>query len=393
MNTYWSQHEVFLFGQLALFPQSLEGKKVDATQLVHLFASNPVPALREYERKGYFTVETTLDTAYIDQQNALIKMAGRVDVGFDGHFTLPDENYDLGKTVYSKVKEQLPLTAVEVNSLLNDTTSQYLRFKLTDIQSERFNNELIDYLSDYKNDELTTGRETDPVNFASQRTELLNALAKYRQQYGNRPTIKSTDVATLTFWELILSHQFITGDVEIINMGYDDRASEIASGISYRHTGTTAFAKLKIVNEQLQESTPETITTATPERKIPLAARATIRARSVLIILTTTNEVFEIARLQEGFAPYQFMYHIAVKNDGGEFSLDDIHEDVSATSTRNSLAILVHDSGFDRFLKEYFFEKSNKDAIEFNTVVDLTTTKLNNLREYLYKNYKLFSGS
>ncbi|MBW4061175.1 helix-turn-helix domain-containing protein [Candidatus Saccharibacteria bacterium] len=258
MERYWPQEQVYLFAQLSLFPEKLAGEALGEEAFKRYVPASPrgdfdlMATLHQYERAGYFKFETTLSNQYTDRVRKLALMADRADLLGPAAMHAAAGHNGLSSEVALKVAATAPLTTAEVETLPNEA-KRYLLFTLTDINRQKFTDELTAYLEKYSEDKLTTGRETRPENFASQQMKLWRAAVQDYPQHGYRPIIKSSVVPGATFWELILAHQLVTGDVWLVGMGYDDSVGSIAAGLSYRHAGTIAFAELEIKAKPVQQ--------------------------------------------------------------------------------------------------------------------------------------------
>jgi hypothetical protein len=153
----WSPDKLFLFAQFALFSRSLDGRAIDRDELNHYFATEHIDdlinTLYGYEKGGYFKLDITLSTGYINRERAHASMIDRADINGSSDYILPKKNYGLAKLL-SKVEAQASLTPVEVDCLIDklprDKVEQYLRFKLTDINKQKFQDELADHIAGYQ---------------------------------------------------------------------------------------------------------------------------------------------------------------------------------------------------------------------------------------------------
>lgn len=290
MEQYWPQYKVFLFGRCALSPEKLEGQFLSKRELAHYIPAYSstielITYLQGYEQDGYFKIEIVLDGGYLEWERNQANMASRADPLYSDHSSGPD----LGE-VRSKVVGQAPLTTKDVDYLLKpplrSKTEQYLRLKITGINKTKFHDELVAYLTKYKQDDLTTGTETDPENFRSQHAKLSSAAAKDYPQHDYKPTIKLTDVwqrltGHETFWELILTCHLLTDEIKIVNMAYNDTPARVlAAGISsVASTGTVPFAKFAILGEKFKQAvTPQIAPTLATTANPPASGFITIRS-------------------------------------------------------------------------------------------------------------------
>ncbi len=265
MELYWPQHKVFFYGQLALFSERLEGRPLSKDELARYFPAYSsteelLASLREYEQAGYFKVEVMLDSSYLEWERNQAIMASRAEPLYSDPYYPPD----LGE-VRAKVVEQSPLAEKDVSHLLKPVlkgkTEQHLRFKLNDIDKHKFYDELEAYLDKYRDNKLTTGETTKPENFANQRGRLIRAAAEDYAQHEYvpviaRPAIWQNKPTHDTFWELVLAHQIVAGDIWIVNIGYNDtKGQRLAHGISsVSRAGTVPFAEFRIESDEFKRA-------------------------------------------------------------------------------------------------------------------------------------------
>lgn len=400
MEQYWPQNKVFLFGRLVLFAPEIKGQKSD---LAHYFpvhnAADLVAKLREYENDGYFKAEITLDVGYVNQLKAQLQMEARVDIAAGGSrdFTELDENYNLGD-IYPKVADKTPLTTVEVDTLLkkravaNIHVTDYLRFRLAKINMQKFSDELTAYLTKYRQDELTTGGDTDPENFASQQLKLWAAVAK-DTEHGNKPTIKQTDLWQTpagheTFWELILASQLLTGEIKVANMGYNDTpARVIEAGISsIARAGTVPFAKIIVVADKLEQSPALSDTPTTTklhvvpiQAPVPHGARIVMNDAGLIEIKLDDDTKYHVKKVRYEAAPYNFLRYL-LDSPNRVVDITEIRDSVKGCKAKQDMTELVRQCGFNEVLKAGFFNGTTKERVRLTQSVTLSSSQLDLLK-------------
>jgi hypothetical protein len=396
MEQYWPQHKVFLFGRIVLFAPELEGQKSDFSHYFPVYnTAGLVAKLREYEQDGYFKVETTLDTGYIDRLNAQLQMEARADVvsGVSLSYTELDENYGLSDT-YTKVINKLSLTIAEVDKLLkaravgNVYVKDYLRFKLTDVNKQKFHDELTAYLAKYQQGELTTGGDTDPESFENQIVKLRAAVAK-DTEHGNKPIIKQTDIwQTLTghetFWELILTCQLLTKEIEIANMGYNDTPARVLeAGISsVARAGTVPFAKIIVTADKFKQPAvlPDTpISTQPHVAPTSHSARIVMSDTGLIEIKLDDDTKYRVKKVRLEAAPYNFLRYLLDKPNT-TIEITEIHDMIKGCKSKKDMTEVVRQCGFDETLKAGFFNGTTKDKVRLTQDIILSSPQLASLK-------------
>ena len=209
---YWKQHKVYLYGQLAFLPEILEAKVLGVAKLRHYFdADNLMTELRDYEQGGYFKVEV----------------------------------------------------------LGSDT------FKLTDINIQKFRDELDKYLKNYRAGKLTTGGQAKP-SFEQQQAKLWGVAAEQYEQHKYRPIIKWQDIYSTStgygytppFWEVVLT-PVLAEQVKLINIGHTKTTADVPAIMLPLYE--KPFAEFEITDAELKQAvapqpTPPALPTALATR-------------------------------------------------------------------------------------------------------------------------------
>lgn len=197
MEQYWPQHRVFFIATLALFPEKLNG-----------YAVNP------WFYKPYFIGED-LDIIKIELED--YKNAG-----------------------YLKYKDSDGL------------------YEISDINTQKATDDLIDYVDKWQNDRLSLSSITKPAKPLRQREFLREALVRaYRLDPGDRLRITleniygrpNSDSFGTPFWELVLSMQLAEQPSAMITRIDYDRGMD---GLYV--DGAQPFADIKITDMELLRS-------------------------------------------------------------------------------------------------------------------------------------------
>lgn len=195
MELYWEQRKVYLYGQLAFLPKAIEGKTLSAAKLRHYFdIDNLQSELQAYEKDNYFSV------------------------------TNPN----------------------------NET------FVLTNINSQKFHDELGKYIKAYRTGKLTTGNATKP-SFEKLQQKLWDVASRQYAQHGYRPIIKWQDIYSPSvgygysppFWEIIFAPA-LAKQVELINMSYTKTTAEVPDIMLPLYE--KPFVELEVVDEKIKQT-------------------------------------------------------------------------------------------------------------------------------------------
>lgn len=233
--------------------------------------------------------------------------------------------------------------------------------------------DLINYLTNYEHDRLTTGKSVKPEQFASQQQRLVLAVRKHFDEYGYQsiikpsdlwPDAKSNDLLKATFWELIFTEQLRTGNVEIINMGEADKDEPLP------------FAEIEIRIGTLFQQAIE------PPRlkKAPLAKqRAWVRMPEKHVFVELGNGAkYQISKQKKGLrtdlAPNSLIKHI-LDHPAEVVTLADAKKIYGCEDTRN-LGEVIRQCGFDEDEKALFFEVCTEDKVKLRQDVYLNTDEI-----------------
>ncbi len=397
MDLYWPQHKVYLYGRVAILPRLLEGQDFDRVAIAHYFPSTSVSelidSLRIYEKNGYFQVEIRLGIDYLKQERADFVMASRADPVYSTPRNPP--NID---AIRPKVVNQLPLTAEETRSLIKllprVSIDKYLRFRLADVNRQKFTGELITYLKKYQQGDLTTDTDIDPTNYNGRQHKLFSAAARDYAKHGYSPIIKASDIQPDepepdAFWELILTHQLVDNNIELVTMGYNDRAESVAPGLSFHHQGAIAFAKFRITSthfQQIVSPLPKSLKPAHNSGVVNIQPAKTIEARATLkfdgnaiVIVLDSGEKIPLKTYRSGGALHEFMKHVINRPDK-EIPRAVIQTEVEGCVTKQDMTELVRDCGFNRMLKIKFFPGTTANKVHFKSEALFSDTELQALK-------------
>lgn len=140
---------------------------------------------------------------------------------------------------------------------------------------------LLAYLKKYRQDLLSTGTPDGLPNFATQQDMLIALMRqKYTDGHGYHQTIGGRVTGLPKFWELMLSMDFVSHDIELTsNIGYDDKES--FPGL--RSAVEAPFAEFTIISDDLKREValdvaPATISPVSIPKPEPQLSRITTRS-------------------------------------------------------------------------------------------------------------------
>lgn len=227
------------------------------------------------------------------------------------------------------------------------------------LASKAPSDKLLAYLKEYQQDLLTTGTPQGLPNFATQRNIL---IALMRQKYvggqGYHQTVGGRTMGLPKFWELVLSMDFVSHEIELINnIGYDE--GELFSGI--RSTVPSPYAEFVIIGEELKlavSSEDDHRPFTTQEGRVFMQGR-------VVCITISGDKTYEIKELEENGPYHKFMnYLLAPENTDIDLSLEDIRGIKGLKATRD-LSDIARYCGFNKKLKKAFIPVSKSDRLRF----------------------------
>lgn len=260
---------------------------------------------------------------------------------------------------------------------VNDTQS-----KIFQINKIEFTIELIDYIRNYRFDYLTTGKKIKPERSLNHQEQLLLAVRRKYDKYGERPVIELTDIwqdqsirdpERSPFWELIFAAHFNTGYVDVINIGYEGTYTS-----AHNQELPLPFAEINVRSGNLfyQAIQPPKLKKFNPEIS---NARVIVKEHRFVCIVLNDGKEYQIAPLQRDAAPYNFIQYL-LANQSTDIDLDDVKEDVPGCRSVTNLTEMVRACGFDKSLKKAFFTKMNSSRINFNANAILNEGQLTALK-------------
>lgn len=260
---------------------------------------------------------------------------------------------------------------------VNNTQSE-----ISEINKIEFTLELIDYIRNYRFDNLTTGKRTKPERSLNHQEQLLLAVRRKYDKYGERPVIELTDIwqdqsnrlpERSTFWELIFAAHFNTGYIDVVNIGYEGTYTT-----AHNQELPLPFAEINVRSGNLfyQAIQPPKLKKFRPEIS---NARVIVKDHRFVCVVLHDSEEYRIAPLQRGAAPYNFMQYL-LANQSTDIDLDDVKENVEGCRSVTNLTEIVRACGFDKSLKKAFFTKMSGGRINFNATVILNEGQMTALK-------------
>jgi len=239
---------------------------------------------------------------------------------------------------------------------------------------------LIGYLDKYQQDLLTTGTPEGLPSFTTQRDALLAIMReKYAGGQGYHQTISGWSADLPKFWELMLSMDFVSHEIELTNnIDYDDR--EIAAGI--RSTIKAPYAEFTIVGEDLKQRVAQTAEPATPNPPADIVTAQPVPAKQRAWL--TMPDKFVFAELSNGkpvkineqelrtdLAPYSLMKRL-LEHPTVPVTLKFANEKLEGCEDVRNLGEVIRQCGFDEAKKKMFFEISTAKKVKLKKDVYLT---------------------
>lgn len=230
--------------------------------------------------------------------------------------------------------------------------------------------ELIHYLTDYEHGRLTTGKSVKPERFGSQEQKLVNAARKRFDEYGYRPIIAPTDVwpkaeSDTTFWELVFTEHFRTGNIDVVNMGYGTASNK------------APFAELDIrIGSLFQQA----IEPPKLKKAPPVMQRAWLTMPNKHVIAELGNgDKHKITKQKTGLktdlAPYTLMKFL-IKHPTATVTLSYANAKLDGCEKVDNLGEIVRQSGLGEDLKELFFDISTAKKVKLKEDVYLSKEEI-----------------
>lgn len=246
--------------------------------------------------------------------------------------------------------------------------------------------ELLAYLKDYQQDLLTTGTPKGLPSFATQRNMLIALMhQRYADGQGYHQTVGGRTMGLPKFWELVLSMDFVSHEIELVNnIGYDE--GEPFSGI--RSTVPSPYAEFVIVGEDLkravsQGSEPPTTAanivseSSAPTSKQDFKANIEITDNIIYARLEDDREYRISRELRTDLRPNIFINHMS-RHPRTFISRHEIKE---ITGSSN-ITELVRRCGFTKQLKKIFFPGTTEQNVYFQPTATLTEAQIKLLAEH-----------
>jgi len=254
--------------------------------------------------------------------------------------------------------------------------------------------ELLGYLEKYQQDLLTTGTPEGLPNFAVQRNKLVDVMRqKYTAGQGYHQTISGLIVDVPKFWELVLSMDFVSHEIELVNnIGYDDR--EIAAGI--RSTIEAPYAEFMIVGKDLKRAVAAQAEPAAPALPAPTKivrvqqggapAEQSVKPRNVTVSITVEGAIYAdfgnekrlIKRARRDSAAYNFMNYM-LGHQKQDVPRRVIQTTVDGCTGKKDMTELAKQCGFSTDLhplKAVYFGGTTKTNVRFTATANLTAQQV-----------------
>lgn len=257
---------------------------------------------------------------------------------------------------------------IEVEKLLGGELNETRRATVT--------NELIKYLTDYKQDKLSTGGTTRPDNYQRQHDKLVVAIQLLFPKYGYRPIIGET-VDVSTFWEIIFIQHLITQDIELINIGYD--RPKLGDGIySAREV---PFAEFEVIKPSLKRLMVPSSASGTSHHK------ATLSLKAKNLWISINHKTYLLWSYKNTKANSHKIITTLLAKPDQELTLDKLN---LSANTKTVMKDIPKNIGFSGALRELFIElgysdKEHKPTIKLHKSVLLNDVDYSRLMAEIVK--------
>jgi hypothetical protein len=134
-------------------------------------------------------------------------------------------------------------------------------------------------------------------------------------------------------------------------------------------------------NDPLQ---PSRLVKSTRKEPNEYAARVVMDGseRRIVCIAVTGSGDYPIAKLQAERAPYDFMHYLfRPENSNQEVTIKEVQKNIASCRGRSNLTALVDDCGFNKALKDAFFETMTSDKVRFSPVAKIDGKQLEAIKK------------
>jgi hypothetical protein len=233
---------------------------------------------------------------------------------------------------------------------------------------------LLTYLTEFQQDELTTGTMKRIPDFATQYEMLLEVMQNKFPDQGYRQIISGSgiDVNIPNFWELIFAMHYVTHEIELVNnIGFD--RLEVEAGISTDRK--IPHAEFRIVDEKLQQDVSRTDT----------KHQATVTLRGKVLKVALDGEPYVVWRYKTTDADTYRACHMLTQNPSKPLKRDEL-----GLKGETSLKDLLSNMGFKDVVREIFIDHDKQNrTLTLRKSVELNDDQFTAVRQYLVK---LYSG-
>lgn len=129
---------------------------------------------------------------------------------------------------------------------------------------------------------------------------------------------------------------------------------------------------------------PSRLVKSTRKEPSEYAARVVMNGpeRRIVCIAVNGSGDYPIAKLQAERAPYDFMHYLfRPENSNRVIELEEVQKNLTSCSGRSSLTALVNDCGFNKALKDAFFETMANDKVRFSPEAKINRQQLEAIKK------------
>lgn len=245
------------------------------------------------------------------------------------------------------------------------------QFMISDINQASFRNRLIEYLEMYREGELLLGFSSYGDSYEDTKELLYAYLRKSGRELPvvNPRNIWEVWMDDRPFWEAVLTAALLDGAVIVTNI-------ELVHGTA-EYGGTVPRAEVKLVRSL--DLLPVDMVTRQNNRRLAriVIARNSSVTHSVFIEVEGGYRHLVSESLRTDMGPYSLLRYL-INNPGEVVTRDFAARRIQNCSVQN-LSDVVRQAGFDRNLKNLFFEVSAKDKVQLKKEVYLTDEEIQSI--------------
>jgi hypothetical protein len=326
-ETYWSQEKVYFVATCSLFPGRINGRPLSIEEMDNFVkhfwtAGEQLEILQTYEAQNMLNIDVELKDGEIES------------------------------------------------------------FTINDIDSTKFRDQLTEYLTKFRNNELIAEMGQKPDDFTDLEIKLHNYL---RHTDRVQPVLNPYNIwsewtdgqlSRFPFWEIIFASDLISGDTALLDFGLSLANTSTGGGL------LLPYANLEIINPNIKNTYESPVVTDNTVLHKAQIILKTIdwKERSVIIRLDNEDEYLLKESLRTDQAPHELLSYL-LEHPGKDIDLDFAQRRFSSITSTSNLSEIIRQCGFRREFKPLFFDKSRKHNVQLKSNPVVTTSDLKTLQK------------